>query len=238
MIYNILCCINTEYAKLSFLNINSYHRLDKDKKFAIFCDDIIYEWFQAKTNNFNYPDNVEIIKLKEKREAWQLYKIDIFKHYYQKEDFVIIDADSNWSKAVDITKNAVTFLNKSYVIGTRISKDIVADYTHLDDIIGIKPSMTNNQIGFLSIPKQFHKNNILDEWYSLANKIKNLKNVRKGLNFQSEQLSISLIIQINGYPIKFLKDKEGLNNRNILHSFYWSHINEEQKNSHLKGYNF
>lgn len=231
MVFNILALNNTDYIKLAVMNINSYHKFDKDQRFKLYVDEKSNDVF--KKLNLDIPELVDL-EIINGDVYWQYLKITIFEDYYQKDDFVIIDADSKWFGKPNLSMDYITFLNKSYIIGD-IPKES-PDFTHVSSLDErILKNMSNNQIGFLLIPKKFHDDSLLNEWKKLCDEIYNLKGVREGLNRQCEQMALSLLCQIKELPVKFLKGpNNGPNNKELIQSFYWSCMGNDFKKKVLK----
>ena len=129
--------------------------------------------------------------------------------------------DPGWYSLPVFNQNEITFLNESYKLNDNING--LNDLSDLHKITNeVKPEMSNKQIGFLSIPKGLHYDGMVDEWKVLCEKIKNSKDIREGLNRQCEQMSLSLLVEINNMPFSFLKRDEKFNDKNIIESLYWS----------------
>ena len=229
-IINILAINDIRYLKISFNNINSYHKLDKGKQhFKIYLDKEGEKLFINKKNKLHYPHLVSY-KIFESDEYWQKNKIKIYEDYHLKEDFIIIDADSLWYHLPTIYEDKITFLNVSYPLNKH---GYFKGLNTLDP--HILPTHTNNQIVFLHIPLSLQYPTLLEEWYTLCNQIHQLKNVRKGVNNQCEQLAISLITQLKKIPLNFLKGpNNGPKNTKIIQSLYWSCFKDKFKNEQLK----
>jgi len=220
MIYNILSIKDISYLKLAIENINSYHRLNNKQRFKLYVDNLCFDFYEKNNSKLFYKSMVDV-KIIETDKYWQYAKILIFKEYFQKEDFVIIDADSLWYSLPKIMDNRITYLSESHKINN--GPKGVNDYIGLSKFIkNITPQMTNNQIGFLSIPKKLHYDGMVTEWERMCDEIKDSKEVRGDINRQCEQLSISLLTQIKNIPFTFLKKHEKINDKNIIESLYWS----------------
>tara|TARA_R110000803_G_scaffold210073_1_gene280962 strand:- start:706 stop:1431 length:726 start_codon:yes stop_codon:yes gene_type:complete len=220
IVINILAIKDGNYLKLAINNINSYHKLDKHQKFNLYLDEVCLGVYKQNVSKLTDSDNVTV-KIIETDKYWQYAKILIFEDFFQKEDFIIIDADSLWYSLPTISDDKITYLSESHKINK--GPNNINDYNDLSKFIeGITPEMTNNQIGFLSIPKILHSRGLIEEWFDLCDKIENSNEVREDINRQCEQLSISLLTQMKKIPFLFLKEIEGLNNKNIVESLYWS----------------
>tara|TARA_B100000683_G_scaffold277766_1_gene338727 strand:+ start:6629 stop:7351 length:723 start_codon:yes stop_codon:yes gene_type:complete len=220
MIYNILTILDENYLKLAINNVNSYHRLDSEQCFVFYVDDKCLSFYENNKDKIKNKSKVSVREI-DISKYWQYGKILIFEEYFQKEDFVIVDADSLWYSLPKIMDKGITYLSESHKINN--GPKGVNDYIGLSKFIeNITPQMTNNQIGFLSIPKEVHYVGMVDEWKRMCDEIKDSKEVRGDINRQCEQLSISLITQIKNIPFSFLKKHEKLNDKNIIESLYWS----------------
>ena len=220
MTFNILAIKDVNYLKLAINNINSYHNINKNQKFKLYVDNICFRFYVENKNKLLSPSMVDV-NIIETDKYWQYAKILIFEDYYQKEDYIIIDADSLWYALPTINGDKITYLSESHKINN--GPKGVNDYEGLSTFINdINPNMTNNQIGFLSIPKKLHYDGMVNEWKNMCDNIKKSNNIRLDINRQCEQLSISLLTQIKNIPFIFLKKHEKINDKNIIESLYWS----------------
>jgi|10_taG_2_1085330.scaffolds.fasta_scaffold33887_3 hypothetical protein len=231
-IFNILAINDIRYLKITFANINSYHKLDGGKQqFKIYIDKDGENFLLKNKNKLNH-ETLVTYKIFKSDKYWQKNKIKIYEDYHLKDDFIIIDADSLWYNLPKFYEDKITFLNISYQL--KEHGDHKGLHTLNDEIT---PNYTNNQIGVLHIPLSLQYPSLLEEWYKLCDKIYSLKNVRPGVNTQCEQLAISLISQLNNLPLNFLKgSNNGPRNTHIVQSLYWSCFKDGVKNQQLKNH--
>ena len=202
MIYNILAINKNIYVKASLLNINTFHRFKSDQEFKLYLDKDTFAYYNTIKDKLLFPDKVSTKIFESTDQEWQYYKVEIFKDYYQKDDYVILDADSIWISVPEVSEEKITFLNLSnrFKDGNQKFFGSMMPICQLDE--SINGETGNYQMGFLAIPKKFHYDNIVEDWMSLTKLIKTAPFLHVGYQRQCEQLAISIITQ-KKYPDDF-----------------------------------
>lgn len=217
----------TAYVDLAIKNINSLHCINPTHHVEIHCDDVCLAYLENNKHTFDYPQQVDFINMHEQAEKpWQYYKLRSIVRA-SKEGKILFDADGYWHDDPIIDMDYLMLLTCE----PQKMEEKEGQKKLVHDILDKKPwGLYGHYVtGFVYIPDRLmiagFEKHLFDIWTDIFDADLTSLGSEEELNIRriSEELAVNFALQ-SMYPeekVNVLKEKDGLDHKYMLESFYY-----------------